>query len=66
MTMDRTLQIAKDAKKLTEIKMYVYDEIQRIESVVSSLEHSGDHLKGYGLGELTTLKHIFKMTQGDV
>lgn len=66
MTMNNTLQIAKDAKKLNEIKMYVYDEIQRIEAVVSSLHHSGDHLKGYGLGELTTLKHIFKMTKGEV
>lgn len=66
MTMDKTLQIAKDAKKLTEIKMYVYDEIQRIEAVAASLQHSGDHLKGYGLGELTTLKHIFKMTKGEI
>jgi len=63
--MNRTLQIAKDAKKLSYIRMYVFDEINKIEEVIKSLNHSGDHLKGYGLGEYTALKKIFELTQGE-
>tara|TARA_R110002153_G_scaffold29711_16_gene91266 strand:+ start:7048 stop:7248 length:201 start_codon:yes stop_codon:yes gene_type:complete len=65
MSMSRTLQLAKDAKKLTNVRMYVFDEINKIEEVVKSLQHSGDHLKGYGLGEYTVLKKIFELTQGE-
>ena len=62
--MDRTLQIAKDAKKLTDIKMFIFDKINEFEELEKRLAHDGDILTGYDLGEYDNVKKIWRIING--
>ena len=45
--MNRTLQIAKDAKKLTDIKMFIFDKLNEFQELEKTEKFSEEEARNY-------------------